>query len=74
VESTVEAVLFYEKSGFKEAGTIAIDLGGLSDHGNVDIYKEAGCIYMPKARAYLRTTTNYPRHVRHPERLVLYES
>jgi hypothetical protein len=51
VESTVEAVQFYENLGFKEAGRIAIDLSGLSDHRDVDIYQEAGCIYMPKGKS-----------------------
>jgi predicted N-acetyltransferase YhbS len=51
VESTVEAVQFYENLGFKEAGRIAIDLSGLSDQRDVDIYQEAGCIYMPKGKS-----------------------
>jgi hypothetical protein len=47
----MEAVPFYEKLGFKEAGRIAVDLSRLSDHGNVGIYKEAGCIYMPRGKS-----------------------
>lgn len=47
VESTVEAVAFYERLGFEFAGKISMEIGevtGDKDHG---LYEEIGCIYTP---------------------------
>lgn len=47
VESTVEAVPFYEKMGFKIAGRIRLDLGRVTDDADAGLYEEVGCIYSP---------------------------
>lgn len=44
VESTVEAVTFYEKLGFKIAGRIAMKLNESGQDGS-RLYEEIGCIY-----------------------------
>jgi GNAT superfamily N-acetyltransferase len=48
VESTVEAVPFYEKMGFVAAGSISLDIAGMRGQGGVEVYQEIGCIYRPK--------------------------
>ncbi|KAH7074593.1 acyl-CoA N-acyltransferase [Paraphoma chrysanthemicola] len=47
VESTVEALPFYEKLGFKEAGRISMDLGKATSGKHAGFYEEVGCIYIP---------------------------
>jgi hypothetical protein len=48
VESTVEAVPFYERMGFVTVGSISLDIAGMNGHGDVEVYQEVGCIYRPK--------------------------
>jgi hypothetical protein len=47
VESTVEAVPFYEKMGFNVSGTIGLDLATVTDDAGAGVYEEVGCIYRP---------------------------
>jgi hypothetical protein len=51
VESTVEAVPFYEKMGFRAVGTISLDISGKIEGEDVGVYEEVGCIYKPLFRS-----------------------
>ncbi|KAF2028370.1 acyl-CoA N-acyltransferase [Setomelanomma holmii] len=51
VESTVEAVPFYERLGFEEAGRISMDLRSVCSDETAGLYEEVGCIYRPKVRS-----------------------
>jgi predicted N-acetyltransferase YhbS len=53
VESTVEALPFYEKLGFKVAGRISIDLREVVHDDSMGLYEEVGCIYTPESKAKL---------------------
>ncbi|KAF2823966.1 acyl-CoA N-acyltransferase [Ophiobolus disseminans] len=50
VESTVEAVAFYEKLGFEIAGRISMDIKEVNGDEDAGFYEEVGCIYSPKNR------------------------
>jgi predicted N-acetyltransferase YhbS len=50
VESTVDAVGFYEKMGFVVKGRINLDLGVLTGGTAIEVYEEVGCIYQPRQR------------------------
>jgi GNAT superfamily N-acetyltransferase len=49
VESTVDAVGFYEKMGFEVAGRIRLDLVEVGEKGNGrgEVYEEVGCVCRP---------------------------
>ena len=55
LESTMDAVGFYEKKGFKAVGKLAMDIGGIlrdGEHGVGDqIYRELGMVYRPEGKA-----------------------
>ena len=77
VESTVEAVPFYEKLGFKAAGRIVLDFIEQTGDEEVVFYEEVGCIYVPKKAGgsesigkYVQASDWYARQAREMEGLL----
>ena len=51
VESTVEAVSFYEKLGFEVAGRISMNISEVTGNKCTGLYEEIACIYSPRSKA-----------------------
>jgi hypothetical protein len=49
LESTMEAVPFYEKRGFIKGARMSLDISGKGDLEGVQIYEEVGVVYRPLA-------------------------